>query len=317
MPAVEPSRILVIDDDAATRELLTELLTDDGYSVVAEATGASGRARALAERFDLILSDIGLPDLDGITLVQHLRAAGVAARMLALSGHTAEVDRQKGRAAGFDAYLFKPIKGSLLRSEVARYLSPDYVPAGTQAHESDPWLRLQPEEPDPAAAAAPADVPAAVVARRPRGVLGGLVVVAMGAPFVLQPLGVPNAASYLFLAMGAAFLVSYLRGQQYVYLIPMVTLISFGVALLLPTWFVLRPDAVGPAFVGVLALGFLVAFALAPSRRWPLVPAAVLGSVAAARLLTGRSPIPTLLEPFLVPLVLVAVGAYLLIEEPA
>jgi hypothetical protein len=102
-----------------------------------------------------------------------------------------------------------------------------------------------------------------------------------------------------------------------VYLIPMVTLISFGVALLLPTWVVLRPETIAPAFVGVLALGFLVAFALAPSRRWPLVPAGVLGLVAGARLLTGMSPIPAALEPFLVPLVLVAVGVYLLIERPA
>jgi len=45
-------------------------------------------------------------------------------------------------------------------------------------------------------------------------VLGGLVVIAMGIPFILQPLGVPNAASYLFVAMGGAFLISYLRGQS-------------------------------------------------------------------------------------------------------
>ncbi len=178
--------------------------------------------------------------------------------------------------------------------------------------ESDPWLRPIATP----AAAAPAAEPAAVEVPkpRPRGVLGGLVVVAMGVPFILQPLGVPNAASYLFVAMGAAFLISYVRSRQYVYLIPMVTLIAFGVALLLPTWFVLRPEAVAPAFVGVLALGFLVAFALSPDRRWPLVPAALLGVVAATRLLAGVSPIPAFLEPFLVPLVLVAVGVYLLIE---
>ena len=59
---------------------------------------------------------------------------------------------------------------------------------------------------------------------RRRGVLGGLVVIALGVPFILQPLGVPNAASYLFISMGLAFLISYVRGRQYVYLIPMVTL---------------------------------------------------------------------------------------------
>ena len=311
-PPVVLARILVIDDDGPTRELLAEVLETDGHIVVTEATGAGGRARALAEPFDLVISDIGLPDLDGISLVQVLRAAGVRSRMLALSGHTDEIDRQKGKAAGFDAYLFKPIKASALRTEVARYLSPDFVAESTAAVESDPWLQPIAVPLDEAPTAEPASVEAPKP--RPRGVLGGLVVVAMGVPFILQPLGVPNAASYLFVAMGVAFLISYVRSRQYVYLIPMVTLIAFGVALLLPTWFVLRPEAVAPAFVGVLAVGFLVAFALSPDRRWPLVPAALLGIVAATRLLTGVSPVPAFLEPFLVPLVLVAVGAYLLIE---
>jgi hypothetical protein len=146
-------------------------------------------------------------------------------------------------------------------------------------------------------------------------VLGGLVVIALGVPFVLQPLGLPNAASYLFITMGLAFFVSYMRGRQYVYLIPMCTLIAFGIALLLPTWVSMRPESAAPAFVGVIAVGFVVAFALAPQHRWPLVPAVLLGIVAAGRLLTGTSLFPTSFEPFLVPLALIAVGAYLLAER--
>jgi CheY-like chemotaxis protein len=236
--------------------------------------------------------------------------------MIALSGHTDEVDRQKGRAAGFDDYLFKPIKASTLRTEVARRLSGAYVPADAAPSGSDPWLAPPVAAPAITVQAEAVRAEPAPAAPRKRGVLGGLVVIAMGVPFVMQPLGVPNAASYLFVAMGAAFLVSYVRGRQYVYLIPMVTLLAFGVALLLPTWIVLRPETVAPAFVAVIALGFLLAFALAPDRRWPLVPAGVLGVVAGARLLTGVSTIPSTLEPFLVPVVLMAVGTYLLIERP-
>ena len=165
------------------------------------------------------------------------------------------------------------------------------------------------------AAAVPVAQQAGAPARPRRGVLGGLVVIAMGLPFVLQPLGVPNAASYLFIAMGLAFLISFVRGRQYVYLIPMVTLSSFGIALLLPTWVTMRPETVAPAFVAIVALGFLSAFVLVPTRRWPLIPAALLGLVAAIRLITGSSPIPAPLEPFLVPIVLVGVGLYLLIER--
>ena len=168
----------------------------------------------------------------------------------------------------------------------------------------------------PAATAAPVTPAAAApVAPRRRGVLAGLVVIAMGVPFLLQPLGVPNAPSYLFLAMGIAFLISYLRGRQYVYLIPMVTFSSFGIALLLPTWIALRPEAEAPAFVGLVALGLVAAFVLAPERRWPLVPAAILGVAAGSQFLTGASPVPQALQPYFVPLILVGVGCYLLVER--
>jgi CheY-like chemotaxis protein len=320
-PAVEQSRILVIDDDGPTRELLSDVLTRDGHAVVTESSGVRGRALAIAESFDLILSDIDLPDLNGIRLVQELRAAGVTIPVIALSGHTDEVDRQKGRAAGFDDYLFKPIKAGLLRAEVARRAGGAYpaVPAAEPA--SDPWI-VSPSlasgaavDPSVRAKALETPVPQSLPRPRRRGVLGGLVVVAMGIPFLLQALGVPNAASYLFLAMGGAFLMAYGRARQYVYLIPTVTLGSFGVGLLLPTWFVMRPDVTAPAFVGSVAIGFFVAFGVAPRKRWPLVPAVLLGGLAMTRLVTGSSLMPSHLEPFIVPVALVAVGCYLLIDQ--
>ena len=278
-------RILVIDDDLPTVELLSQTLLRDGHTVETETSGSAGRDRAVAEPFDLILCDIGLPDVNGFALARQIRQAGVDARLLALSGYTSDQDRSLGLASGFDSYLTKPITASVLLEEVR-------------------FQGSRPRSPQPRATAAP----------RRRGVLGGLVVMALGVPFALQPLGVPGAASYLFVAMGAAFLISYARGRQYVYLIPMVTLVSFGVAQLLPTWISMRPEAVAPAFVGVIAVGFVVSFALAPRHRWLLVPAVLLGAAAAGELVTGASLIPTSLEPFLVPVVLIGVGAYLLAE---
>ncbi|HEY8730855.1 MAG TPA: response regulator [Candidatus Limnocylindria bacterium] len=297
-------RILVIEDDQPTIDLLSETLARDGHTVATETSGMAGRDRAVTERFDLILCDIGLPDLNGFALARQIRAAGVDSPLLALSGYASDQDRSLGLASGFDNYLTKPIKASVLREEV-RFQG---------ARPRSPRRLATVPSPAPANLDARASPPVGAVAPRRRGVLGGLVVIALGVPFVLQPLGVPNAASYLFIAMGAAFLIAYLRGRQYVYLIPMVTLVSFGVALLLPTWIVMRPEAAAPAFVGVIAVGFVVAFALAPQHRWPLVPAVLLGVVAAGRFATGTSLIPTSLEPFLVPLVLIAVGAYLLAE---
>jgi len=283
--------ILVIEDDQQVMELLTRTLERDGHSVVGEQTGEAGRQRAIDEQWDLILVDIGLPDMNGHTLARELRQGGLTVPLLALSGYSTDQDRALGLASGFDSYLTKPIRASALLAEVRAQGSP------------------------PAQVVLPAaEAPTPLVAPRRRGVLGGLVVIALGVPFVLQPLGVPNAASYLFIAMGGAFLISYLRGRQYVYLIPMVTLVSFGIALLLPTWIAMRPESAAPAFVGVIAIGFVVAFALSPQHRWPLVPAVLLGVVAAGRFATGTSFIPAALEPYLVPVVLIGVGAYLLAE---
>jgi CheY-like chemotaxis protein len=299
-------RILVIEDDPQTIAILATVLEGDGHAVVGEPTGAAGRQRAIAEPWDLIICDIGLPDVNGFLLARQLRQAGIDAPLIALSGFATDEDRSLGLASGFDNYLTKPIQASALRDEVRfqglRPRSPRPRPPG-------------PVPPVISASASPPAGSVVAIAPRRRGVLGGLVVIALGVPFVLQPLGLPNAASYLFITMGLAFLISYLRGRQYVYLIPMVTLISFGIALLLPTWITMRPESAAPAFVGVMAVGFIVAFVLAPQHRWPLVPAVLLGIVAAGRLLTGTSLFPTSFEPFLVPLALIAVGAYLLAER--
>jgi len=267
--------------------------------VAGERTAAAGRKRAIDEDWDLILTDIGLPDLSGFALARQLRQAGLDMPLIALSGYGTDEDRERGLASGFDLYLSKPIKASVLRETVLREGARPRVRRAAAA---------------PVAPPTPAPAPGVPAGPRRRGVLGGLVVIALGVPFVLQQLGVPNGASYLFITMGVAFLISYLRGRQYVYLIPMATLTSFGVGLLLPTWIVMRPDAVAPAYVGVVAIGFLVAFALAPTHRWPLVPAVLLGIVAAGHLVTSASVIPASLEPFLVPIVLIAVGAFLLAE---
>jgi len=298
-------RILVIEDDPQTIELLLRVLEDDGHVVAGERTGTAGLQRAIATQWDLIISDIGLPDMNGFTLSRQLRQAGIDVPLVALSGYATDEDRKLGLASGFDRYLAKPIKASVLREEIRLQVA---TPRPQPARGPQPAFIGSP-------AASSVPVAPATVAPRRRGVLGGLVVIALGVPFVLQPLGVPNAASYLFIAIGAAFLISYLRGRQYVYLIPMVTLVSFGVALLLPTWIAMRPESAAPAFVGVIAIGFVVAFALSPQHRWPLVPAVLLGVVAAGRLVTGTSFIPASIEPYLVPIVLIAVGAYLLAER--
>lgn len=150
--------------------------------------------------------------------------------------------------------------------------------------------------------------------RRRRGVLGGLVVMAVGFAFFLPPLGVQNASAYLFLALGIAFAIAYWQSlTPYVYMIPASVLISLGLGLLVPDWLRLSNDNASVVFLASLAVGFAAAYLIRPQRRWPLVPAAIMGLVALAELIPAVTIIPGAVQPFFVPFALLGVGAYLII----
>ncbi|HET8569880.1 MAG TPA: hypothetical protein VFM93_12950 [Candidatus Limnocylindria bacterium] len=150
--------------------------------------------------------------------------------------------------------------------------------------------------------------------RRRRGVLGGAVLMAVGLAFFLPPLGVENASSYLFLALGLAFAVAYVTSlTPYVYLVPATTLLGLGLGLLIPDWLRLPNEVASIVFLACLAIGFAAAYLIRPQRRWPLIPAGVLATVALVELFGPGVIVPTALQPFFVPSVLVAVGAYLIV----
>jgi hypothetical protein len=153
-----------------------------------------------------------------------------------------------------------------------------------------------------------------LVNRRRRGIVGGAVLVAVGVTYLLPTLGVPNAASYLFLALGAAFAAAYVTGMSpYVYLVPAATLISFGTGLLIPGWFGLPPETVAPVFLASLTVGLVGVFVIRPNRRWPLVPAAVFGVITLLEVFRVATIVPDGLQPLFVPAILIAVGAYLIL----
>lgn len=149
--------------------------------------------------------------------------------------------------------------------------------------------------------------------RRRRGILGGAVLVAVGLTYLLPTLGVPDATSYLFLALGGAFAVAYLMGlNPYVYLVPAAILISFGTGLLVPGWLGLPEETLAPIFLASLTVGLAAVFVIRPQRRWPLIPAAVIGLVALAEMFRIADIIPPGVQPLFVPVILIGVGAYLI-----
>jgi len=102
------ARLLLVEDDADLRAMLTELLTDSGYAVQAAADGQRGLHLGLTQTFDVLLLDRRLPVVEGIDLLAGLRARGVTTPVLMLSAIAQPADRVAGLDAGAEDYLGKP-----------------------------------------------------------------------------------------------------------------------------------------------------------------------------------------------------------------
>jgi PAS domain S-box-containing protein len=114
-------RVLVVDDVADSVQSLAELLRHDGHAVATAADGIAAVAKAREFKPDLILLDLGLPQMNGYEACRAIRseAWGETIRIVALTGWGQEGDRMRTRAAGFDAHLVKPVDYGTLRKLVA------------------------------------------------------------------------------------------------------------------------------------------------------------------------------------------------------
>jgi PAS domain S-box-containing protein len=108
--STNPLRVMVVDDNADAAQMLAALLEVQGHAVSVEYDAAGALARARRERPDVMLLDIGLPDMDGYELARRLRAQPetAGATLVALTGYGQHQDRQDAERAGFDHYLVKP-----------------------------------------------------------------------------------------------------------------------------------------------------------------------------------------------------------------
>ena len=116
-------QVMIIEDNAdlaATYRILLELRGDD---VTVTHTGQEGLAAAGDQRFDLVLSDLGLPDISGYEVARRLRRSPETdcVRLVAVSGFSQEADRRGSLEAGFDAHLAKPIALADLEDLLAQW----------------------------------------------------------------------------------------------------------------------------------------------------------------------------------------------------
>ena len=118
----DPVRLLLVEDHADTARVMANLLSGEGYAVQTAGDVASALELARRNRFDVIISDLGLPDGSGLDLMRAIRADGCAVRAIALSGYGMEEDVRKSREAGFLEHLTKPVDVERLAGTIRRVL---------------------------------------------------------------------------------------------------------------------------------------------------------------------------------------------------
>jgi CheY-like chemotaxis protein len=116
------TRVVVIEDHADTADLMDEILRQAGHEVAVAHNGADGIAAARRLVAEVVLCDVGLPDMDGYEVARALRAdaATRAAHMVALTGYDGEDEQRMARDAGFDRHVVKPIDPFQLESLLKR-----------------------------------------------------------------------------------------------------------------------------------------------------------------------------------------------------
>jgi two-component system cell cycle response regulator DivK len=123
--------VLIVEDNPRNLKLARDVLDHNGYRVLEAATAEDGLVLARERRPQLVLMDVGLPGMDGVQALVRLRAdpATAGIPVAALTAFAMKDDRERFLAAGFDAYLEKPLDVRAFPREVERLLAR----AGTEA----------------------------------------------------------------------------------------------------------------------------------------------------------------------------------------
>ena len=118
-----PARILIVEDHEDTVRVLSRILEKAGYVTASCGSVREACELATTQKFDLVVSDLGLPDGNGLDLMQHLRATQQLTG-IALSGFGTAADLEQSYAAGFAVHLTKPIDVARLRLAISSLISP-------------------------------------------------------------------------------------------------------------------------------------------------------------------------------------------------
>ncbi len=120
------AKLLIVDDSTMLRDMLNYALNEGGYSDVTEGVdGVDGLAKAKANDFDLVITDVNMPNMDGLTLISELRKLPQYAKkpILVLTTERSDEMKAKGKAAGATGWIVKPFVPDQLLKAVNIVLS--------------------------------------------------------------------------------------------------------------------------------------------------------------------------------------------------
>jgi excisionase family DNA binding protein len=124
-----PRRVLVADDDAPVREVLVSILAGAAYEVEAVSDGLAAIARLRADSFDLLVTDLKMPGVEGIELAGEAKHLRPGIKIVIVTAHPSQSSAIDAVNIGLDGYLTKPFRAMDLLMTVARALEPESVPA--------------------------------------------------------------------------------------------------------------------------------------------------------------------------------------------
>ncbi|MBW7858527.1 MAG: response regulator [Leptonema sp. (in: Bacteria)] len=104
------AHILAVDDSATMRDMVKDTLETGGYQVSLAEDGQQGVDTFKADKFDLVIADINMPVMDGITMISEIRKLNKEVPIITLTTEAEESMKQKGRAAGADGWIVKPFR---------------------------------------------------------------------------------------------------------------------------------------------------------------------------------------------------------------
>jgi CheY-like chemotaxis protein len=127
-PTCRPLRILLVEDNLVNQKLVTRMLEPQGHVVTVTENGRAALAALERGRFELVLMDVQMPEMDGFETTAAIRArerdTGEHVAVVAMTAHAMKGDRERCLAAGMDAYVAKPVDRREVLETIARLAPP-------------------------------------------------------------------------------------------------------------------------------------------------------------------------------------------------